>query len=294
MTQLANTEARFVIEVRGLSGSLITGLVTANFTFDLRRESGGSLVASGETVTIQEIGTGLYWVKLTPASASERYRLVVAEGAFADSASGIHEFQFEVESGFAPVGGPYLSTRDSVKTALGITGNAEDARIDALLVSVTVFAETYCGRQFFDATYTWFAPVRNTGISELRPPNTPVAAVTSIHVSTSIPRVYGSAELLVADTDYIVDGDEIHRIGACWPAGIRTVRVVYDGGYAVIPSDLQRAAEEIIAAKLFKARDHQYHFTSFTRDDGGLAGIRFDDMPDNARMVLDFYRSWRS
>jgi hypothetical protein len=33
-----------------------------------------------------------------------------------------------------------------------------------------------------------------------------------------------------------------------------------------------------------------YHLTSFSRGDGDATGVRFDDIPDNAREVLNRYR----
>jgi len=299
VAQLANQEARFIVHVVGLSGLDVTGLTDADFSFDLRRYDADAddLVASGETVAVEEIADGLYWVKLTPASTSERYRLVVAEGAFADSAGESHEFQFPVESGLTPSTGPWLSTRTAVKTALAIDGTGDDDRIDALLAAVTAQAETYCRRQFAQAERTEYPRVRGFGVTELALRNYPIAAIDSIYVSLDRPRVWGADQLLTADEEYVFDEDSgiVHRIDGCsWPCAPQAIRVVYTAGYETIPADLQRSAEEVIAAKLYKARDHQYHFTSFSKDDGTLTGIRFEDVPDNARAVWNLYRAPRA
>jgi hypothetical protein len=78
-------------------------------------------------------------------------------------------------------------------------------------------------------------------------------------------------------------------------ASPKVAKLVYTGGYATVPDDLERAAQEVIGVKLMKAtKGGLYHFTAQSVDDGSQQGIRFEDITPNALAVLDTYRLMRA
>ena len=299
MTAQLNQEIRHVFEVVNPdTGATVTGLVTEDFTLTLKRESSGSLASATETVAVTEISDGLYWVTYTPTADLGVYYLTVDHASYICTPA---QFQDDVESGFAASGGPYLTTRTNVKTALGITGTKFDSAIDALLAQVTDLVQTYCRRTFAQATYTEYYKAFGEGSTVLVLRQYPVDSVTSVHVSTELPRSYGSDELLTADEDYFLedaDAGLLERVdGGVWPAKAKATKVVYVAGYSTIPGDLERAAIEIICMKMYKAGagggNLLYPFQGISQGEGAVTGVRLNDIPPQTREVLDAYRDKR-
>lgn len=292
------SEVRHIIHVTEVATGLPkTGLADADFTKTLRRRSGSTLVSDSATVTVSQIDAallpGAYWVLYTPATAAVLHELIVTT---VSSAYTIEDGIYEDEiSGAAAVAGPYLSTLANVKLALDIDGTADDERINALLASVTVWAESYCDRKFVSASRTEYLNGHDHAVLNL--PSPPVTALTSVHVSTTWPRAYGSAELLVNGTEYLLTQNQntaqLWRAGGTWPDGPETVKVIYTSGYTTIPADLERAAIEIITVKLQRGKHQSYHVAGENRGDGSVTyspAIALHDIPIHAKQVLDQYR----
>jgi len=276
-------------------GVPVTGLTSAGFTLTLTRRSGGSMISSAEAVGVTDMGGGQYWIYFTPTAAATLYALTFVPVNPNHIASPQDGYQVDVEAAPTAVSGPYLTTRDNVKTAFDYNTAEHDALIDALLPRVTSFAQTYCGRLFFEQEVTEYPSLASACAATIFVRNYPIATVTSLHFSSDVPRVYDATTLLVDGTDYLID-EHSQRVEFVTPRYVygasllRAVRIIYVGGYAIIPDDLARAAEEIIGDKVEKGKGRLYHLTGQNRSDGSLAGIRFDDIPDNARETLDFYR----
>lgn len=280
-----------VFSVTDLFGVAVTGLADGAFTKTLKRLSSGTLAAAAETVTVTEIGSGDYYASFTPTYTG----IYTLDISHATNTVYQRDREFLILSGFAASGGPYLTTRANVKTALDISGTQDDDRIDALLAQVTDEIQTYCDRTFaLGSGLTEYPEVRGYPLGSVILVRTPVVSVTSLHFSDEWPCVYDSTTLLTEDTDYVVDSDSgvIRFVCNKYPTGlpVRSVRVVYDGGYSTIPADLERAAIELIAAKLMKGKHASYHVTSRSAADGSISGIRFDDWTDAMRRVCDRYR----
>jgi hypothetical protein len=186
-----------------------------------------------------------------------------------------------------------LVTAADVKTSLGISGTVEDARLTLLCSQVSDEIERFCNRDFHSATVTEYYDGQDAfGINLKRPP---ITSMTTVHVSTSWPRAYGSTELLVSGTDYTWDATNgiLYRNTVTWPVGQASVKVVYVGGYSTIPGDVQRSAIEIIATKLEKGRSRLYHIFNENRGDGSISGIMVDDWPVSAVRTLGRYKLTR-
>ncbi|MDX1388946.1 MAG: hypothetical protein R3344_07130 [Acidobacteriota bacterium] len=295
MPQL-NQVVRRLVNVVDLANAPVTGLTAGSFTFTLQYHdtSDDTLDTASETVSVTEIGSGAYWITFTPTASASLYRLKI------DPVSALHivnpgEFQIRIDTGMAAAGGPYLTTRANVKTAFDIGGTDDDDRIDLLLGAVTDWAKEFCRREFFNATYTEYKHAKGAYATGLLLDEFPVSSVTTVHVSTDLPRVYDSTTLLTADEDYLVDeaAGILYRVdGSTFPQDIRSVKVVYVAGYSTVPGDLERAAIELIGVKLFKGKGKMYHLTTEQRvGEGMVQGIRFDDAPDDCLRVFERYRA---
>lgn len=294
MAYILNSEVRHVVTVQDLSGIPVTGLTSANFTTTLRRRSGASLVTSAESVSVLEIGGGQYWFYYTPTAAATLYILSVAPVSLAHALNP-DEFQDTIEAASTATSGPYLTTRENLKTAFGWSSSTDrDAKIDALLPQVTDLFQTYCNRQFVQASVTEYPAPLSSVIQTIIVGRPPIASVTSLWVSTAIPRVYDSTTLLVNGTDYLTseDGQWVELVSPRCVYGppSRVVKITYVGGYATIPGDLERAAQEVIGVKIAKASGNLYHVMGVTAADGAMTGLRFDDVTPNAQAVMDAYR----
>lgn len=296
MAQL-NSEVRHLLRVRDLTGAVVTGLTLANFTPTLRRRSGSAIVSTTETVGVSEIGGGDYWVFYTPTIAATLYQLKIVPVS-AEHAIYPDEWQDDVEAASTATAGPYLTTLANVKAAFGsaFKGTDQDARISALLPQVTALFQRYCNRIFAQGTATEYPPFLSGCARVLLVNRPPIVTVTSLHVSLAIPRVYDATTLLVEGTDFIVseDGQWVEFVTPRYINGYTTMarasRLVYVGGYAIIPEDLERAAQEVIAVKCSKSAGDLYHFTGVSRDDGSMQGLRWDDITPSALEVMDAYR----
>ncbi len=285
-----NQVARRAIEILdGYTYLGVTGLTISALSVTLERESSGTLVAATETVTLAEIGGGLYWLEFTPENVG-LYRLTyVATDTDAHVVNPKDGFQVEVLSS-AGAAGPYLCTLADVKEALDIDVAVHDDLLNTLIRDVTALAETYCRRPLiYNASVTEFGDGRNHGVYQVR--RWPIETVASVHTSTDLPRVYGTDELWVADEDYIVEesSGRIVSTNGSFPRGPKTVQVIYAGGYNPVPEDLKRAAIEIIAVKWQKGIHKHYHITSTGGNEASITGIRFDDIPHQAREILELY-----
>lgn len=199
----------------------------------------------------------------------------------------------------------------NTKAALDITSNNDDTRITNLIPQVGSLVERLMDRLgvFFQngSDVDEYPVVRSSGSSRLFLARYPNAAITNLWVSEDVPRVYDATTLLTADEDYIVEPELgiVHRLGSLsWPTDVRAIKVEYDGGYtadagggpggaAPFPAELERAVQMIIAAMLQKGKDRGYHLTGHEVGDGAVKGIRFDDVPDTAREILEAYRDTR-
>lgn len=188
-----------------------------------------------------------------------------------------------------------LVTLATVQTELAIEDGGDDARINKLIPAVSRDVEDYCKRELKTATGL-VEVLDGSGLDSIAVRRPPINTLTSVHMTTAVPRVFDADHLIDADKyEFDADAGIVWLIDGRWfLEGRNSVRVEYDGGLwsttSEVPEDVQRAVVEIIQVKLSKGKEKQYHLTSEGREGGSLGGIRFDDIPDHAREVLDRYR----
>lgn len=285
MAPQLNTEIRRFIHVtKTTDGSAYTGIANGSFTKSVQRLTGGTTVSTDSAVvTVTEIGGGDYYWKVTLATASGPTRITIAGPA--DSVIDIPVWEDDVQAGSTASTGPYLTTRDNYKLALGVTDTAKDARIDQLLPAVTAAGESYCGRPLIGVTKTEYLDGANSPVLTLA--SFPITSLSLYH-STAVPRVYDSTTLLVDGTNYYVDldtgiirrldGSLFYAAGASsingWGAhlsGAPTVKAVSVLGYSSIPADLELGAIIWIASMLGRLGTNTFHIASQNRGEGSIA-----------------------
>lgn len=168
-----------------------------------------------------------------------------------------------------------LTDVDTVKAMLGITTTTQDAQITALLPAADTCAKNYMQRQIEKNTYTQYLSGNNR--QEIVLPETPVLSVTSLQVNNSgyfgqnASFPFDSSTTLTEGTEWVLDRDQpdgssksgiLYRIGTTWPIMYQlnslnqltpyqgpawgNIKVVYVGGYAEVPSDIQYAVSAIV------------------------------------------------
>ena len=152
-----------------------------------------------------------------------------------------------------------LITKEAVKKYLQYTDDENDGLIDTIIGMIEADVKAQMGGVVFDASstyqsYTEYYDGDNT--NELILSKYPVRAVTSIHINTETPRVYGSADLVDAN-NYVTDLDlGIVRLDSTiYPKGAQTVKVIYTAGWKTTdaPADLKMAILNYVVAALLEA-----------------------------------------
>lgn len=187
-----------------------------------------------------------------------------------------------------------ITTAAKVKTAFDIDSTADDTRLADLISAVETMIEKRFGLTIAAASSSEDYNGNGTSVLVLR--RFPTVSIADVWVSTDLPRVFDATTVLTADEDYILDADfgVLHRTdGLVFPRGPKTVRVSSSYGFSSVPADLERAAIETIGSKLFKSKDKLYHLTSESRGDGSITGIRWEDVPPDAKEVFESYDAGR-
>ena len=141
-----------------------------------------------------------------------------------------------------------LFTSAEFKSHEGISTTDHDTFITALIARTGDFVNKYLGRKVESASYTEFYDGSGTGTLQLA--NSPVTAVTSVHIDQE--RDFGSAAL-VSSSNYVIYQNEgwlrwIPEVttgftaAGHFPVGVQNVKVIYTGGFSSVPDDIKEAA----------------------------------------------------
>ena len=167
-------------------------------------------------------------------------------------------------------------TLAEVKARLRVSGDDENADLQALIAEAVRTCEGECGRQFCTATYTLKLDEFPRGDEPIRLPRPPAQSVTSV-------KYYDADGVLTTmDTaDYIVavgsdPGRVVPAVGEVWPTTQdrpEAVEVVYVAGYGA-----GSAVPRVARAAVLETLAHRWKH----RGDESAAGI-----PPVARRLLD-------
>lgn len=188
-------------------------------------------------------------------------------------------------------GQSYLTNLASIRRFLEIASDdvSDDAIFNELVIKASKFIENYCGRVFLSATYTEY--YQGNGSSELMLKNYPVTAITSCYDDPD--RVWGaSTEVPVADLQISdrVPGLIIYDDGTFYDARTNTrfpvenVKITYVAGYAVVPQDIELAANLLCA---------YYYISQKSNTNAPVGGKDPEKKQEEALKILDNYKRVR-
>jgi len=172
-----------------------------------------------------------------------------------------------------------LVTTANLKARIGVAGSAEDTLLAAIITGVSARMARECGR----VTHAGIACLeKTTGITEVhdvldRHTETlwvrayPIISVTS--VKEGYYGVFGDDALAGDGDDYFVDAERgaLHRVGS-WQFGLRSVQVVYAGGYTSAGDDVGDG-ETALPADLVEAAYQQCGYLYERRGQIGATGL---------------------
>lgn len=135
------------------------------------------------------------------------------------------------------------------------TDTTDDTLLTKIISRVSEKIEKKCNRTFLAANHTeYFA---GNGINKQYIKNWPINSVTSIHVDDD--RAWGSDSAVAAE-DIIISSQNPGMIiladGEIFTKtvdGIENVRIIYNGGYSTIPTDLEQACIELCCIEYIKS-----------------------------------------
>jgi len=134
-----------------------------------------------------------------------------------------------------------------VKDMVGLTSDqtTDDALLENLIMQETKNIQTVCRRDFFYNTYTEYRD--GDGSDVIFVDNFPIETVTGIYDDTT--RAFGAGTLIAA-ADYYVDtiNGMIRLLNTVTTPASANVKIVYTGGYKVIPKDLELACAQMVVA----------------------------------------------
>jgi len=144
-----------------------------------------------------------------------------------------------------------LITLTQLQTYLNVsTADGYDDRLEDIINAVSEFCNTYTGRKLKARNLVEYYD--GDGGDELYVDNPPINSTRStiqIWGDTDVPRSYDTADLYSADSiDIYSDLGKIILLDDSFLSGRKTIKVSYNGGYTVIPYQLQRVALKICAA----------------------------------------------
>ncbi|OUW92939.1 MAG: hypothetical protein CBD88_07885 [Flavobacteriales bacterium TMED228] len=190
-----------------------------------------------------------------------------------------------------------LITLADYKEAEGLSTPKEDAKISALVPSVSQLVKTYCANTFVDFYSSNKTETFNidwaTYIVQLT--ESPVNSIISVKERAD----YGSsyATLTTAAYEYFLDTetDSIFRTTSAgyknWAKGVGAVEVVYRAGYSAVPSDLKLAVIDLITYYLKDEHKERRVLSGASIQNQATSSQRGNvAFPDHIKRVLDLYK----
>jgi hypothetical protein len=199
-----------------------------------------------------------------------------------------------------------LTTLTDYKAFNGITGTANDTALGVIVTAVNAKVARYIDRTIETGTFTEF--YSGTGGETLRLKNYPITSITSVEE-----RDDSGSYTTLASGEYRFNAESglLFRIGAragivrssfeddaprtrvgiwpCWAPGFDNYRVVYVGGFATVPADLQMAIytviDEVVASR--------GRGTSVTSESIGAFSYTLGAVEDAWKRYESLFLGWR-
>lgn len=186
-----------------------------------------------------------------------------------------------------------LTTVALVKTYLGISVSTYDTLIEDLIDACTDWFEHECGgRRFFSAgadVTEYYDGGDGRSKTRIFAKKYPIISVTSISYNSSGNYSSPTWTAFSASTEYIRKdaSGEIYFPGGL-PQGMQNLRLIYQGGFAVIPNDLDLACRKMVA-KEFNKRKSQ----GATNESIGGGSITWnEDLDPSITRLVNYYKTY--
>jgi hypothetical protein len=190
-----------------------------------------------------------------------------------------------------------LITLAAYKEAEGLSTPKEDAKISALIPSVSQLVKTYCGNSFVDFFSTNKTETFNidwsTYIVQLT--ESPVNSIISVKERTDYASSYTT--LTTGAFEFYLDTatDSILRTSTAgyknWQKGVGAVEVIYRAGYSEVPSDLKLAVIDLITYYLKDEHKERRVLSGASIQNQSTSSQRGNvTFPDHIKRVLDLYK----
>ena len=197
-----------------------------------------------------------------------------------------------------------LITLQQYKDHQGLTGQAQDLRINTLIDSVSQLVKNYCGTDIVDhysSAKTEYFDVLDARTTRVMLDEGPIRAVTSVAERESQADTYvtlikensnssGKYEYIVDDlTDSIVRTNE--NVDKAFPKGRKAVKVVYTAGYSTTPLDLRLAVVDLVKYYLKDEAKERMQIAGATVENASSSSLAGNTgFPDHIKRVLDMYK----
>lgn len=192
-----------------------------------------------------------------------------------------------------------LTTLARVKTFLEITNTSKDGLIELLIDACTDWIESECGNRRFknsgsDITEYHDGDYDLTGRDKIFPRQFPIATLTSIAYKTgdnASPTwtVINANGYERNDQDGIIYfANESRSFLQTLPRGRQNIRLIYQGGYTTIPTDLELCCIKLVAKELNKSKSQ-----GLTSESVGGANFAWnEDIAPDVKKIIANYKRW--
>lgn len=279
-----NNQVSVMHRVLDLSGSLVTSSVSG-FTATLYNPS---LTTKPTLVTWSSPVTGGYaYFVVTPDQVGTWYLQVTNPTTNSDGASYDYYIQTVDASVGLPPSGTLLTTLTNLKEQLDIPASTTtyDNYLTNLIARATGMIEARLGRGVLSATYTEYF---DGGGDTLELQNGPLQSITSV-CSMNYQSGTGTVSQTLSAATYLGYGYESDgwlmpaRVVAnswCWTEAARLWRVVYVGGFAYVPYDIEQLCLNVCVFLYNQRKD-----TGTTSRDVGSGAIPFRSQAELWAMI---------
>ena len=177
-----------------------------------------------------------------------------------------------------------MTTLDKVKSYLGITSTDYDTILNELIDNYDKFIKHLIERSFNSTEYTEYY---DGGKKELYIKEYPIDSSATLTVYYNSHTQADPSWNEIDSSNYVVYYDEgIIRHYGTFPVGKRNIKIIYTGGYSIVPDDLELLAKQLVA-KAFEQRKAQ----GKTRESLGGAMIDWKAMfSPEQKIIIDKYK----
>ena len=200
-----------------------------------------------------------------------------------------------------------LVTLQQYKDFAGITGVAQDAKLNVIIPSVSQAVKTYCGTSFVDYYSTdkvEYFDIKNSETTAIMVDESPLVSVSQVQERESQDDDYTTLITENSDSsgkyEYVVDTelDTIFRTtppaDKAFPKGRKAVKVTYRAGYSATPQDLRLACFDMIKYYLKDERKSTMTIAGASvRNEISTSLQNNIDFPDHIKRILDFYKVYK-